>query len=70
MIREQLKTLPAFKLNVLMFGSARTEWGHSANPQLAWHSYHQEPVVICAVALHPSTANASMKQYECGRTQP
>ncbi len=23
----------------------------------------------CAVALHPSIANASMKQYECGRTQ-
>jgi len=34
-----------------------------ANPQLAWHSYRQEPVAVCAVALHPSIANAGMKQY-------
>jgi hypothetical protein len=36
----------------------------------AWHSYRQEPVAVRAVALHPSIANAGMKQYECGRTQP
>ncbi len=29
-----------------LFGSARTEWGHLANPQLAWHSYGQEPVAV------------------------
>jgi hypothetical protein len=35
-----------------VFGSARTEWEHLANPQLAWHSYRQEPVAIRAVTLH------------------
>ncbi len=40
------------------------------NPQLAQHSYRQEPVAICIVALHSSHPNAGMKQYECGHTQP
>jgi hypothetical protein len=53
-----------------LFGSARTEWGHLANPQLTWHSYQQEPVAIRTVTLHSSNSNAGMKQYECGRTQP
>jgi hypothetical protein len=53
-----------------VFGSARTEWEHLANPQLAWHSYRQEPVAIRAVALHSSHPNAGMEQYECCRTQP
>ncbi len=53
-----------------VFGSAWTEWGHLANPQLAWHSYRQEPVAIRAVTLHSSNSNAGMKQYECGSTQP
>ncbi len=33
-----------------MFGSARTEWGHLANPQLAWYSYRQEPVAVRSYA--------------------
>ncbi len=45
-----------------LFGSARTEWGHLANPHLTWHSYRQEPVAVCAVTLHSSSFNASMKQ--------
>jgi hypothetical protein len=53
-----------------IFSSAQTEWGHLANPQLAWHSYRQEPVAVRAVALHSSNSNAGMKQYESGRTQP
>jgi hypothetical protein len=53
-----------------VFGSAQTEWGHLANPQLAWHSYRHEPVARRAVALHSSHPNASMKEYECGSTQP
>jgi len=53
-----------------VFGSVQTEWEHFANPQLAWHSYGQEPVAIRAVALHSSHPNAGMEQYECGRTQP
>ncbi len=31
-----------------MFGSAKTVWGHLANPQLAWHSYRQEQVAVCS----------------------
>ncbi len=58
---------------VVLFGSARTEWGHLANPQLTWHSFRQEPVVLPvvlrAVALHTLNASAGMKQYECDRTQ-
>jgi hypothetical protein len=53
-----------------LFGSVRTEWGHLTNPQLAWHSYRQEPVAVRAVTLHSSHPDAGMKQYECGRTQP
>jgi hypothetical protein len=52
-----------------MFGSARTEWGQFANPQLTWHSYRQE-VVVRAVTLRSLNSNADMKQYECGRRQP
>jgi hypothetical protein len=56
----------------LMFGSARTEWGHLANLQLTWHSYHQEVAVLAvrAVSLHSLNYNAGMKQYECGPPQP
>jgi hypothetical protein len=57
-------------VKALLFGSAQTDLGHLANPQLTWHSYHQEPVTINAVTLHSSNSNAGMKQYECGRTQP
>ncbi len=32
--------------------------GPLGNPQLAWHSYCQEPVAVCAVALHTSNSNA------------
>jgi hypothetical protein len=39
------------------------------NPQLAQHSYRQEPVAVLAF-LHSPHTNAGMKQYECGRTQP
>ncbi len=55
---------------VILFGADRTEMGHLANPQLAWHSYRQEPVAMRAVTMHSLHPNASMKQYECGRTQP
>jgi hypothetical protein len=54
----------------LVFGSARTEWGHLANPQITRHSYHQEPVAVSAVTLHSSNSNAGMKQYKCCGTQP
>jgi hypothetical protein len=55
----------------VVFGSARTQWGHLANLQLSWHSYCQEPAAIRTVPLHPSSFNAGiMKQYECGCTQP
>jgi hypothetical protein len=50
----------------IVFGSARTEWSHLANPQLAWHSYCKVPVAV-PIPLDP---NASRKQYECGPTQP
>jgi hypothetical protein len=33
------------------------------NPQLAQHSYHQEPVAVLAFLRSPHT-NAGMKQYE------
>ncbi len=45
------------KAHLWLFGSSRTEWGHLANTQIAWHSYHQEPV-----ALQSLNSNASMKQ--------
>jgi hypothetical protein len=55
----------------LMFGADQTEWGHLTNPQLARHSYRQEPVAVHAVALHSWHPNAAgMKQYKCGCTQP
>jgi hypothetical protein len=44
----------------LMFCSARTEWGHLANPQLTWHSYRKEPVAVHAVTLHSLNSNTSM----------
>ncbi len=44
-----------------MFSSAWTEWGHLANPQLAWHSHRQEPVALRSVSLHSSNSNAGMK---------
>ncbi len=53
----------------LLFGVARTEQGHLENPQLAQHFYRQEPVSVLDFLRSPHT-NASMKQYECGRTQP
>ncbi len=53
-----------------VFGADRTEWGHLTNPQLARHSYRQEPVAVRAVTLHSSHPKAGMKQYECGRTKP
>ncbi len=37
--------------------------------QLAQHPYRHEPVAVLA-SLHSSHPNASMKQYECGHTQP
>ncbi len=43
--------------------------GHLENPQLAQHSYRQEPVAVLAFLRSPHT-NAGMKQYECGPTQP
>ncbi len=49
-----------------LFGADRTEQGYLTNPQLTQHS---EPVAVLA-SLHSSHPNASMKQYECGRTQP
>ncbi len=55
---------------VVLKSNAWTEWGPLTNPQLVWHSYRQEPVAVRAVTLHSSHPNASMKQYECGRTQP
>ncbi len=39
------------------------------NPQLAQHSHCQEPVAALAFLRSPH-ANAGMKQYKCGRTQP
>jgi hypothetical protein len=54
---------------VSVFGVDRTEKGHLEKPQLAQHSYRQEPVAVLAFSSSPH-ANASMKQYECGRTQP
>jgi hypothetical protein len=43
--------------------------GLLGKPQLAQHSYHQEPVAVLTFLRSPH-ANAGMKQYECGRTQP
>jgi hypothetical protein len=40
-------------------------FGPLGDPQLTWHSYHQEPVTVHAVTLHSSNSNASMNQYEC-----
>jgi hypothetical protein len=44
-----------------------TEKGHLENPQLAQHSYRQEPVAVLAFLRSPHT-NAGMKQYKCGQT--
>ncbi len=41
--------------------------GRLGKPPLALHSYRQEPVAICAVALHPSIANDHQRQYEAIR---
>jgi hypothetical protein len=54
----------------MVFGADQKEFGHLTNPQLAQHPYRQEPVAVCAVALHSLQPNAHMKQYECGCTQP
>jgi hypothetical protein len=56
---KRVRYLHAFSLTAwYLFGSVRTEWGHLANPQLAWHSYCQEPVAVRAVTLHSSHPNA------------
>ena len=41
--RPTQKQFKKIKIKIL-FGLARTEWGHLANPQLAWHSDRQEPL--------------------------
>jgi hypothetical protein len=51
-----------FRKQQPVFGSAWTEWGHLANPQLAWHSYCQEPVAVRAVTLHSPNSNACVKK--------
>ncbi len=43
--------------------------GSLGKPQLAQHSYRQEPVAVLAFLGSPHT-NAGMKQYKCVRTQP
>jgi hypothetical protein len=43
-----------------LFGSAQTEWGHLANPQLAWHSYHP---TMCHLRSCPVVLELQ-RQYE------
>jgi hypothetical protein len=52
--------LTLYKL-LSMFGADRTEKGYLTNPQLAQHSYRQEPVAVLA-SLRSSHPSAGMKQ--------
>jgi hypothetical protein len=53
-----------------MFGADPDRMGYLENPQHAAFVPLQEPVSVLASYIPHTQANAGMKQYKCGRTQP
>ncbi len=55
----------SFSFRFPLFGVDRTEQGYLGNPQLAQHSYHQEPVAVLGVQkkgpLNPNPLNISQR---------